>query len=549
MFERFTDRARKVMALANQEAQDFRHEYIGTEHILLAIAKDGTGVAAAVLEHVDLNYDRIRPMIESMVKPGPDEVAPGKLHETPRAKTAVKQAIAAARELGDNYVGAEHLLLGLLRVPESVAAQVLVNLGLDFETARREVLSRQSGACEQEEIEGQLAEATPVARLQKLIFEEAVARGASDIHFDPKSDRVRVRLRIDGVLHDRDQLPTAVYGEFLKPIKTMAGMNPAETRLAQDGRMSMTIGGQRCDFRVAVVPTIHGERTVVRILRPVLATDLLGLDRIAVGEDLATIRRLTALPHGLVICSGPVGSGKTTLLYAMLREVDAQKCSVVTIEDPVEFVFPDFAQIQYDVQSGLTFARALRSVLRQDPDVVMVGEIRDLETMELCVQLALTGHLLLTTLHAPAAIDAVRRILDLGIEPHLVNSALSAVVAQRLVRRLCPDCRTPIDPPADSLPPEAAGILDRLDDVQFCQATGCDACQGMGYRGRAAIHEILVPDERFRRAVTENAGDAVLTQAARAAGTKSLLASGIEKAAHGVTTVEEVLRVTGVKDL
>ena len=370
---------------------------------------------------------------------------------------------------------------------------------------------------------------------------DAVNRRASDIHLDPTEGGGKIRLRIDGALREIARPSKDEFTRIVNRIKLMGALDIAERRLPQDGRIMLTINGKHVDLRVSLVPVHFGERLVLRIL-PRDAVDV-GLEHVGLsGQDLETVRRLCHLPSGIIICNGPAGCGKTTLLYSMLQEVDREKCCVITIEDPVEYSFEGLGQIQLDARRGLTYARALRHVLRQDPDVIMVGEIRDLQTLEACVQCALTGHLVLTTLHTNTAPEAIRRILDVGLEPYRLNASLAAVISQRLVRKLCPDCKKQVDPPLHSVPPEAAEFIRALGKKSFFGPSGCDAC-GAGYRGRTAIHEILVMDDRIRRAVADGVDLAALRAAARESGMRTMLANGLEKAAGGVTSVEEVVRV------
>ena len=402
-----------------------------------------------------------------------------------------------------------------------------------------DLLSLVAEAGDREVAEG--ADRAATKSVNQLLL-DAVNRRASDIHLDPTEDRGgKIRLRIDGALREIARPAREEFGKIVNRIKLMSALDIAERRLPQDGRIMLTINGKHVDLRVSLVPVHFGERLVLRIL-PRDAVDV-GLEHVGLsGQDLETVRRLCHLPSGIIICNGPTGCGKTTLLYSMLQEVDREKCCVITIEDPVEYSFEGLGQIQVDGQRGLTYARALRHVLRQDPDVIMVGEIRDLQTLEACVQCALTGHLVLTTLHTNTAPEAIRRILDVGVEPYRLNASLAAVISQRLVRKLCPDCKKQVDPPLHSVPPEAAEFIRALGKKSFFGPSGCDAC-GAGYRGRTAIHEILVMDDRIRRAVADGVDLAALRAAARESGMRTMLANGLEKAAGGVTSVEEVVRV------
>jgi len=388
-----------------------------------------------------------------------------------------------------------------------------------------------------------LEDAPPVIKLINTTITAAYKQRASDIHFDPTEDgRGRLRLRVDGVLRDIESPPPGLYPKLVSRIKIMAAMDLAERRLPQDGRIALSVSGKALDLRVSLIPTVRGERVVMRLLdREAVVLDL---ERIGLlGDDLATARKLCHLPNGIVVCNGPTGSGKTTLLYAMIMDIDRDKSCVLSVEDPVEYRLDGVGQMQVDSRKGLTFARALRSILRQDPDVVLIGEMRDLDTVQIAVQCALTGHLVLTTMHANTSACAIRRLLDIGIEPFLVNSTLAGVVTQRLVRVLCPECKEPATPDVHSIPPAAVAFIQQHPDVTFYAPKGCDACRGMGYRRRTAIHEILVPTDRVRQAVAAGGDRAAIHNAAVAAGVKPMLLSGLEKAARGITSIAEVCRV------
>jgi len=389
-------------------------------------------------------------------------------------------------------------------------------------------------------------QASSIVKMVGLILTQAVRDKASDIHFEPVEEGLKVRYRIDGVLYEVQPPPPDLAGHIINRLKIMGNMDIAERRLPQDARIHLDINGKPYDLRVSTVPTIHGERLAVRILdREAVCLDL---ERIGFPpDDLAMVRELCHLPNGILISNGPAGSGKTTLLYAMLSEVnDVSRC-ILTAEDPVEYYIGGTAQIQINPKRGLTYARALRSILRQDPDVIMVGELRDLETIQVTVQCSLTGHLLMTTMHTNSSPDALRRLLDVGLEPFLINSTIAGVISQRLVRRLCPECRREAEPPLDSLPPRAVEFVRGLKGATFFvpgpERGDCDRCHGTGFRGRTAIHEILVPDDRVRKAVAASADLATIRNAALAAGMKPMVRSGLGKAAAGVTSVQEVCRV------
>jgi type II secretory ATPase GspE/PulE/Tfp pilus assembly ATPase PilB-like protein len=399
----------------------------------------------------------------------------------------------------------------------------------------------------------EIGEQRPARAFVNTLLLSAVQQRVSDIHLDPTGDnRVRVRVRVDGVLSDFEPLPDihvkrppeVPYNEIANRIKVMAGIDLSEARVPQDGRIELNISGAPVDLRVCIVPAIHGERIVMRILDR--RTVHLKLGEIGLlPDDLERIRGLCHLPYGTVLVAGPTGSGKTTLLYGMLMELDRDRQCVVSVEDPVEYYLEGVAQVNVNPQVGRTFATVVRSLLRQDPDVILIGELRDSEMLNLAAQCALTGHLVLTTIHAETAPGGIRRLLDMGLAPFVLNASLAAVISQRLVRILCAHCKQPVQPSLRSLPREAAQWLDGRKDAQFCRPVGCDNCRGTGYRGRDCINEILVPDDRVQELVSAEASAREIRDAAVAAGMRTMLACGIERAARGTTSIEEVLRVVG----
>ncbi len=382
-----------------------------------------------------------------------------------------------------------------------------------------------------------LSSDAPVVRAVNALIGRAAEAHASDIHIEPTEDALKIRLRIDGALREEDPLPPHLKAAFVSRIKVMAGLNIAERRLPQDGRLRLAVRGHDIDLRVATAPTIHGESVVLRILdRSNLALDFesLGFE----GDSLARYLRVLRQPHGIVLVTGPTGSGKTTTLYASLAVMNTADRKILTIEDPIEYRLAGINQTQVSPTIGLTFATALRSFLRQDPDVMMVGEVRDLETAQVSIQAALTGHTILSTLHTNSAAAAVTRLLDMGVEPFLITSTLNAVLAQRLVRRLCAQCRERFEPAPETL--EALGVEPAGFD-HLWRPVGCGACGGSGYRGRIAVLELLVMDAEIERLVLAR-GEARDIQAA--AGMRTMLEDGLVKARAGLTTLDEVLRVT-----
>ncbi|MBV9826750.1 MAG: type II/IV secretion system protein [Alphaproteobacteria bacterium] len=389
----------------------------------------------------------------------------------------------------------------------------------------------------------ELASGEPVIRYVNRLIGQAAAVRSSDIHIEANPDRVVQRLRVDGLLRDIDPPPAGLHDNIVSRIKVMAGLNIAERRLPQDGRVRTVIEGREIDLRVSIVPTLHGESVVLRLLD----RDKAQLDLGALGFGARLRERLTRLfelPSGMLLVTGPTGSGKTSTLYAALQMLNRRERKILTVEDPVEYQLTGINQIPVRPEIGLDFSMLLRSLLRQDPDILLVGEIRDLETARIATQAALTGHLLLSTLHTNDAPSAVMRLIDMGLESYLVAAVLKGVLAQRLVRCLCADCREPI---AWS---DAVAELPHLSEMSFeapdfHRAVGCDACGGTGYRGRIAIGELLVFDEAISRAVVAQADAATLMAAARAGGLVDLHTDGLDKAAAGITSLDEVARVTG----
>jgi len=388
-----------------------------------------------------------------------------------------------------------------------------------------------------------LASEAPVIRLVNTLVTQAVEMLASDIHLESTENELRARYRVDGVLREIESPPSRLRNAIVSRVKIMAKMNIAERRLPQDGRIRMAVRGKEIDFRVSTTPAIHGESVVLRILdRGSLALDFtaLGFDEDQLPKFLESLMR----PHGIVLVTGPTGSGKTTTLYAALTRLNSPDVKILTAEDPVEYVLDGVNQVQVNPDIGLTFAGALQSFLRQDPDIMMIGEIRNLETAQIAVQAALTGHLVLSTVHTNDAASAMTRMLDMGIENYLLNSTVNAVLGQRLVRRLCEHCREPYQ-----APPELAASLDLAAAGHEGSATlyrpaGCPQCNGRGYQGRTMILELMVLDDDIRSLVLHRAEARELQAAAIRGGMQTMYLHGMRKALAGITTIEEVLRVT-----
>ncbi|HEU4504241.1 MAG TPA: type II secretion system ATPase GspE [Nitrospira sp.] len=381
----------------------------------------------------------------------------------------------------------------------------------------------------------------PIIRLVNSVLFQAVRQRASDIHFESFERGLVVRYRIDGVLYPILTPPKHLQSSIIARLKIMAGLNIAEKRLPQDGRFAIRTAGKDVDLRVSVLPTSHGERVVLRLLEK--ENRLLNLTEMGFSPDrLRTIQQLIRLTHGILLVTGPTGSGKTTTLYAALSEINAPDKNIITVEDPVEYQLLGIGQMQVNPKINLTFAAGLRSILRQDPDVIMIGEIRDRETAEIAIHASLTGHLVFSTLHTNDAASAATRLIDMGIEPFLVASSVVAVLAQRLIRKVCPDCKQAYQPDDEEL--IRLGIVPGKTKPTFYRGTGCPACTQTGYRGRTGIHELLVLDDEIRRLIGNKADAAAIRQSAVSRGMVLLKEEAAEKIFAGITTTEEVMRMT-----
>ncbi len=422
-------------------------------------------------------------------------------HADPEAIAAALDALHA-EQTGEEGPEADAGVAGFASLAEVDAADIRTIL----EANERDLLSTAGRA--------------PVVKLVNGLLFEALRRRASDVHVQSRGESMVVRFRIDGVLVDARSLPRKLLDPVVSRVKVMAKMDIAERRLPQDGRASVTIGDKEIDLRVSSLPTAGGERLVIRLLdkRQTGFFELvnLGLDDL----EAQRLREVCSRSHGMLLVTGPTGSGKTTTLYSILREVGKPELNIMTLEDPIEYELPGVSQSQINTKKGVTFATGLRHVLRQDPDIIMVGEVRDGETARVAVQSALTGHLVLSTLHTNSAAGAITRLSDLGVEPYLINASLSAVMAQRLVRRVC----------------------------EACKGDGCESCLKLGFRGRVGLFELMVINDELRELITQGAGVPELTEAGRRAGMRTLRESGERRMAQGVTTLAEVKRVTLVEE-
>jgi len=378
-----------------------------------------------------------------------------------------------------------------------------------------------------------------------MILFNALKMRASDVHFQPFPDRLQVRYRIDGVLYDMEAPPKKVQDAILSRLKVQGGMDIAERRMPQDGRATVKIGDSDVDIRISAVPTSHGERIVLRLLDK--SARLYSLEEIGLEADnLRMVEQYITYQHGIILVTGPTGSGKSTTLYAALQKVNSTQDNVITLEDPIEYQIGGISQIQINEKKGLTFARGLRHLLRQDPDIMMVGEIRDVETARIAIQAALTGHLVYSTLHTNDAASTVTRLVDIGIEPYLVASSLVCVIAQRLVRRICPTCREEHEPTKEELRDlKLIGLsMEEFPTGKLFHGNGCPTCFNTGYIDRTGIYEILPVDDILKDQIIDRKSSSVIKKTSIERGSRTLRMDGAQKVLHGVTTPAEVLRVT-----
>lgn len=416
---------------------------------------------------------------------------------------------------------------GVTQSVDELVKTIQMGESIDLDQADAQTLSR-------------VAEEAPIIKLVNLLLTQAVRENASDIHIEPEEATLTIRFRVDGALHKVESPPKLLQFAIISRIKVISGMDIAEKRKPQDGRIKIKIEGKEMDIRSATFPTIYGENVVLRLLDQ--GRILLGLDHLGFSHEVMTgYQHLISRSNGILLVTGPTGSGKTTTLYNTLNSMDRQTKNILTIEDPIEYHLAGIRQSQVNPKAGLTFASGLRSILRQDPDVIMVGEIRDTETAEVAIQAALTGHLVLSTLHTNNAIGTLMRLLDMGIEPFLISSSVIGILAQRLVRVICKKCKEPAIPPGELL--ERLKISDSKGD-RFFAGKGCRQCRSSGYNGRVAIFELLVIDDKLRHQILNKASAQEVQKTAQESRMKTLREDGLRKAADGITALEEVLNVT-----
>ena len=434
----------------------------------------------------------------------------------------------------------------VLSTKQAILAAINLSFDLNQDSAQQLVqnMEDESDIISQIEDTADLLEDTsdaPIIKLVNHILSQSIKARASDIHIEPYQDSFKVRYRVDGILYDLLSPPKWIQPALTSRIKVMSKLNIAEKRLPQDGRFEVRIGSQMIDVRVSTLPIQYGERVVMRLLNK--SSSIFELNEIGLSQaQLKLIKELVSSPNGIVLVTGPTGSGKTTTLYSVLSSINTPDINIITIEDPVEYQLKGISQIQVNPKIELTFARGLRSIMRQDPDVILIGEIRDRETSEIAVQSALTGHLVFSTLHTNDSASAITRLVDIGVEPFLISSSLLAVIAQRLVRVLCEHCKEPYKP---DITLQALGVRpDRLGKYTFYRAKGCDKCFHTGYRGRIGIYEIMIMGHKLKTLIQRTYDSYQIKQEALKLGMVTLRRDGIEKVLKGITTIEEVIRVT-----
>ena len=427
-------------------------------------------------------------------------------------------------------------------VPVGMPATSLTSLSSSLSEAIASYGAREDTSEEDVDAMTKVAEEAPIIRIAHTVILQAIRDGASDIHVEPDRRGVRVRYRIDGVLHETMSVPKYIQAPLISRLKIMAEMNIAERRIPQDGRIPIRHEGKDYDMRVSCLPTIHGEKIVMRILDK--TSVLLGMSKLGFSpEDQTIIEELTSQPNGMFLSTGPTGSGKTTTQYSVLHKVNSIERNIITIEDPVEYQLGGISQVQVNKKAGLTFGSALRSFLRQDPDIVMVGEMRDLETAEIAVEASLTGHLVLSTLHTNDAPSAVVRMIDMGVEPYLISATVIGVLAQRLARRNCSNCKAPFQVPATELRRFGFKPVNPDDEVTLYRGQGCETCRHTGYKGRVGVYELMRMNDEIAELVVRRVPLADIREAAKANGMHELKEDGLWKVLEGITTPEEIMRV------
>ncbi|MEW6101491.1 MAG: ATPase, T2SS/T4P/T4SS family [Candidatus Omnitrophota bacterium] len=438
--------------------------------------------------------------------------------------------------------GAQDILQTIESVYPDSTGGIIDNLVKEMAASSIELVKEEVEAVPSDQELSRISLEAPVIRIANMILEEAVKKKSSDILIEPLDKKLRVRFRIDGILQEQKAPPKSMHASIVSRIKVISELNIAEHRLPQDGRFKAKISGREVDFRVSVLPSSFGEKVAVRILDKSQAT--LDIEKLGFGSDVINkLKKASNSPHGMLLVCGPTGSGKTTTLYSVLKFVDSPEKNIVTVEDPIEYQLEGINQVNARPEIGLTFASSLRSILRQDPNIIMIGEIRDFETVDIAIKSALTGHLVLSTLHTTTSAGAIVRLVNMGVEPYLINSSVVCVLAQRLVRKICSYCKAPYSLKEDLL---KTLKLDtgKIENPDFFKGAGCAHCFNTGYSGRTGIAEVLILSSQIRNFILNREQEHVIKRQARQEGMRTLREDGVDAALKGLTTIEEVLRVT-----
>jgi type IV pilus assembly protein PilB len=523
------------------------------EHELISILSEGLGLPLMDLKRFKIDHE--------IVKTVPPDIA-RHYQIIPISKMGDTITLAMADPL--NIFAIDHVatLTGYKINPIIASSQDIVQtIDLSYPDAAKgiiddlvkemdapsvELVREQAEAVISEQELSKISREAPAIKITNMIIEEAVKQKSSDILIEPLQAKLRIRFRVDGILHEQKSPPKVMHPLIASRVKVMSDMDIAEHRLPQDGRFKAKMQGREIDFRVSILPSSFGEKVAIRVLDKTQA--MLDLDKLGFSNDvISKLKKVASLPHGMMLVCGPTGSGKTTTLYSILKFVDKPSKNIVTVEDPIEYQLHGINQVNARPEIGLTFASALRAILRQDPNIIMIGEIRDYETVDIAIKSALTGHLVLSTLHTTTASGAIVRLVNMGVEPYLINSALVCVAAQRLVRKICSFCKETV-PAKKEIIASLKLNLDKFKNPEFSHGKGCPHCYSMGYSGRIAIAEVLLLTLPIRDLILSRAQEHIIKEKARLEGMRTLREEGIDLVLKGLTTVEEVLRVTAADE-
>ncbi|MCC7434731.1 MAG: Flp pilus assembly complex ATPase component TadA [Methanoregulaceae archaeon] len=508
-------------------------EQIAKNHSIIPVKKEGNTLYVAMSDVTNIQaLDDVR--LASGCRAIPVMALPAAIEDAIRKYYGGSSAINTA---------ANTAMAAGSAVSQQAGAVNNTNFGSDIRSAIASAQIARPASEDVEQDDGEkMAEQAPIIKLANALIQQAIVDRASDIHVEPQSKMVRIRYRVDGVLMEAMTVPRNLMAALISRLKIMADMNIAERRIPQDGRIEIRSEGKEYDLRVSSIPTPFGEKIVMRILDK--SSVMIGLEKLGfTDEHQLKIEELTSQPNGMFLCTGPTGSGKTTTQYSVLNRLNTVGVNIITVEDPIEYQLNGIAQVQVNRKAGLTFATGLRAFLRQDPDIIMVGEMRDLETAEIAIEASLTGHLVLSTLHTNDAPSATLRMIDMGVEPYLISATVIGVLAQRLARRLCSDCKEPYEVPAMDLRRFGMNATDPDEMITIYRPVGCENCRMTGYRGRTGIHELMLMNAEIAELVVRRAPLADVKDAAKANGMKELREDGLYKVLSGVTDPQEVMRV------